>query len=124
MFGLFKGKQASPPESAEIEEDPAQAEAAMATKAQCEYGRMIADRLLDPNEDHVVQRERYERILDDCISRADQIPDEFYRGFAVHQIIDLCMAGGDLPIARALLVSVRDNLIREKIFESAPDLKT
>lgn len=124
MFGLLKRKQATPPESAAVEEDPAQAEAAMAIKAQCEHGRTVADRLLHPNEDHVAQRERYEHILDDCIARADQIPDDFYRGFAVHQIIDLCMAGGDLPIARALLVSVRDTSIREKIFQSAPELKT
>jgi hypothetical protein len=122
MFGRFKGKQAQPPKGDESQDNPAEAEAVVAIKARSELGRIVAGRLSDPNEDQVEQRSRYERILDDCIARADCISDDFYKGAAVHQIIELCVAGGDLLIARALLLAVRDNFIRQMIFESAPEL--
>jgi hypothetical protein len=29
-----------------------------------------------------------------CIAALDLLDDEFYRGFAAHQIIDMCIAAG------------------------------
>ena len=85
-----------------------------------QIGTMFAGRLHDPNEDQDRQRSYYERIRDELLLRLDRIDDEFVRGFATHQLIEMCMAGKELPIARALLVGVRDRFLRERIFESAP----
>jgi hypothetical protein len=76
-----------------------------------------------PNEDHLVQRAHYESVRDACIAELDLLDDEFYRGFAAHQIIDMCIAAGDIAVARTLLVSVTDDFLRQKIFETAPALK-
>jgi hypothetical protein len=112
-------------ESAEAEADDnsAEAEAAMFIKAKCEAGALFAARLSDPQEDYAGQFAHYGSVRDDCIARADRLEDEFYRGFAIHQIINMCVAAGDLAIARSLLVSVRDGFLRERIFETAPALK-
>jgi len=105
------------------DDDAAEAEAAMVIKAKCEVGKLLAARLSDPTEDRAAQLAHYEHVRDECISRADKIEDEFYRGFAVHQIIDMCVAAGDRAVAKALLGAVRDDFLREKIFESAPVLR-
>src|SRR5277367_2194783 len=52
----------------------------------------------------------------------DAFQDEFYRAFATHQLIDACMVAGEEPLARALLVSVRDGVIRDQVYKSNPSL--
>jgi hypothetical protein len=44
----------------------------------------------------------------------DALQDEFYRDFATHQLIDACMVAGEEPLARALLVSIRDGFVRDE----------
>jgi hypothetical protein len=53
----------------------------------------------------------------------DALQDEFYRGFATHQLIDACMVAGEELLARALLVSIRDDFIRDQVYESNPSLR-
>jgi hypothetical protein len=53
----------------------------------------------------------------------DALQDKFYRGFATHQLIDACMVAGEELLARALLVSIRDDLIRAQVYESNPSLR-
>lgn len=106
------------------DEDPAGAEAVMNIQLKCQVGTLFASRMYEPDEDFKDQSARYKRIRDECIALVDQIDDEFYRGAAVHRIIDMCIVAKDLTVARSLLVSVRDNFIREKIFETAPTLRS
>jgi hypothetical protein len=89
----------------------------------CELGTIIARNMYDIEELFADESARYKRIRNNCIALADQIEDEFYRGFAVHTIIDMCLVAKDVTVARALLVSVRDNFIREQIFKTAPMLR-
>ena len=56
------------------------------------------------------------------IAELDKIEDEFYRGFATHQVIKMCYLATDMSVCRALLVGVRDSFLREQIMESTPDL--
>jgi hypothetical protein len=84
---------------------------------------MFAGRLNDPNEDRDKQYAYYAGIRDECLSRIDALQDEFYRGFATHMLIDAWMAAGEEPLARALLVSIRDGFIRDKVYESNPALR-
>ena len=53
----------------------------------------------------------------------DALQDEFRRGFATHQLIDACMVAGEEPLARALLVSIRDGFIRDQVYKSNPSLR-
>ena len=53
----------------------------------------------------------------------DALQDEFYRGFATHELIDACMVAGEEPLARALLVSIRNGFIRDQVYESNPTLR-
>jgi hypothetical protein len=112
------------PESAtEAEDDSAEAETAMFIKAKCQVGMLFAARLSEPAEDLTLQRARYEDIRNECMATADKLTDEFYKGFAVHQIIKMCVAAEDMSVARALFMSVQDSFLRERIIESAPTLR-
>jgi hypothetical protein len=53
----------------------------------------------------------------------DALQDEFRRCFVTHQLIDACMVAGEEPLARALLVSIRDGSIRDQVYESNPSLR-
>ncbi|MGD9542258.1 hypothetical protein [Methylocystis sp.] len=88
-----------------------------------QFGVILANRLSDPNEDHDTARHRYAHVREELIAALDLIEDEFLRGFSAHQIIKMCKAGNDEIIARALLICVRDEFIREKIFEDFPELR-
>jgi hypothetical protein len=112
MVGFFR-KQDPNPEP--MPKPDSEAEQAEVVRVKCKVGMMILERLTDPTEDHADQRKRYEGIRDECLTLVDQIHDEFYRGFATHMLIDLCNAGGDQLVAKALLISVRDSFLREQV---------
>lgn len=119
MFGLFK----KTPDVVEDEASEADLEAAQFIQQKAQFGIHFAELMADPNEDHVRQRDRYEKLRDGLLIRLDAIDDEFCRGFAAHQLIKMCMAAGDRAVALALLAGVRDEFLREKIIETAPELK-
>jgi hypothetical protein len=119
------GKDAEKEEANEADNDgPDEAEKVVNIQTKCQIGTLFAGRMYDPEEDFKDQSARYKRIRDECITLVDRIEDEFYRGAAVHQIIDMCLVAKDLAVFRSLLVSVRDEFLREKIFETAPILRS
>lgn len=95
----------------------------MFIKARSEIGTSFAKRSYDPQEDQAHQRQLYEGVRDQTIRLVDHIEDEFYRGFALHQMINMCMVAREPAVAKALLLGVRDQFLREKIYESSPALK-
>lgn len=105
------------------EASPEDLQAAMAIQQRCKVGEMFAGRLTDPDEDYQAQFGYYSNIRSRVILELDTISDEFLRGFSAHCVIALCMAGNEEILARAILVSVRDDLIREKVFEQFPQLQ-
>ena len=123
MFGLFKRNQPENTETEIDEEDSADAVAAMFIKAKCEAGNLVVGLMLDPAEDRATQMAHYKSIRNECMARVEEIEDEFYRGFALNHIIAMCVAAGDISVARALLVAVQDDFLRERIFESSPTLR-
>ena len=123
MFGLFKRNQPENTETEIDEEDSADAVAAMFIKAKCEAGNLVVGLMLDPAEDRTTQMAHYKSIRNECMARVEEIEDEFYRGFALNHIIAMCVAAGDISVARALLVAVQDDFLRERIFESSPTLR-
>jgi len=125
MFNPFKGRKApeEPKAGTADDENPAEAEAVMTIQMKCQIGTVFARSMYASEEDFKAQSARYKQIRDQCIALADQIKDEFYRGAAVHQITNMCVVAKDMTVARALLLSIRDGSIREKIFETAPALR-
>ena len=125
MFNLSKPKQTAgdPKPEKEADENPTEAEAVRLIKMKCELATMFASSMYASEGEFARLSTRYKRLRNECIALADQIEDEFYRGFSVHQIIKMCIVAKDLTVARALLVSVRDDFLREQIFETAPVLR-
>jgi hypothetical protein len=123
MFGLFKRKKPK------IEDDLAgdydeEAEAVIDIRARCAAAIPIAQQLAGSNRDRAAELSPYEKARDDCIDRADKLTDEYYRGVAIHHIIEMCAAANEMGVAKALLLAVQDDYIREQILASVPALKT
>jgi hypothetical protein len=69
---------------------------------------------LDPAR-HQFEKANYERHLVEAIASALAIRDEFYKGLAIRQIINVCRRGNDLDIAN-------HHSLREQIVKDAPEL--
>jgi len=67
------------------------------------------------------EKDTYLRHRNGAIKSSLAIDDEFYRGFAIHQVIKLCKSAGDLDSARSLLAKVQDDFLREQILEDCPE---
>jgi hypothetical protein len=125
MFGLFKRPQKNQAEnqSSAVDNDE-DAQKAMAVKLKCDIAQMSVEGLNHIDDEfRSYERERFTRIRSEAISILSTIKDEFYQGFAAHQLIKLCMAARDEDMARALLISVRDEFLLDQIFKDNPSLR-
>jgi hypothetical protein len=122
MFGLFKKKSELAGTDLDTA-DQADLERATFIQQKAQVGEMFAKRLADPQEDHGDALRRYEGVRNELLGILDEIEDEFSRGFGAHSIIRMAMAANEVPLCRALLIGVRDQFLREKILEDAPELK-
>jgi hypothetical protein len=120
MWPFDKKPEPEPPSD---EASPEDLQAALMIQQRCKVGEMFAARLMDPDEDYDAQFGYYSNIRSRVILELDTISDEFLRGFSAHCIISLCMAGNEEILARAILVSVRDDMIRGKVYEQFPQLQ-
>ena len=64
----------------------------------------------------------YAKSRIECIQLADSLDNEFFRSAALQPIIELCIHGGDIDDARALLKHVKTAFIRDKIVYIFPEL--
>jgi len=124
MLGKWFGKksQCQEPEG-DKPDDPEDVNRANFIQQKAQVGEMFANRLSDPDEDQTSQRQRYENIRDELLNVLDQIEDEFYRGFATHQLAIMCATANDDAVCKALLTGVRDSFFRKKILEDCPRLE-
>jgi hypothetical protein len=120
MWPFDRKPEPTPPSN---EASPEDLQAAVAIQQRCKVGELFAGRLTDPDEDYEAQFGHYSAIRSQVILALDPIVDDFCRDFAAHNVISLCMAGGEEILARAILVSVRDDMVREQIFEQFPQLQ-
>jgi hypothetical protein len=60
--------------------------------------------------------------LIEAIALALSIKDEFYKGLAIQQVINVCRSTNDFEIARILFKGVEHDLLREQIAKDAPEL--
>lgn len=78
--------------------------------------------LADDPDFRSAEIERYKRLRDEALSQVATVDDEFYRNFAMHQIIRLCWKANDLELAEALFSRVDDDLVREHIVADCPGI--
>ena len=76
---------------------------------------------LDP-EIRQFEKANYEHHLAEAIASALAIRDEFYKGLAIRQIINVCRRANDLDIAKTLFKEVDHHSLREQIVKDAPEL--
>ena len=76
---------------------------------------------LDP-EIRQFEKANYEHHLAEAIASALAIRDEFYKGLAIRQIINVCRRANDLDIAKTLFKEVDHHSLREQILKDAPEL--
>lgn len=68
------------------------------------------------------EKTKYEHHLLEAIASALSIKDEFYKGLAIRQVINVCRNANDLDIAKTLFKEVDHPLLREQIAKDAPEL--
>jgi hypothetical protein len=75
----------------------------------------------DPKRRHS-EKANYEHHLLEAITTALAIKDEFYKGLAIHRVINVCRNADELDIAKTLFREVEHHLLREQIVKDAPEL--
>jgi hypothetical protein len=68
------------------------------------------------------EQRRYERLRLQAVRLADKLTDDFYRAFAIHSLIELCMTAEDTELARVWFKHVMVDKVRDKIIAAYPQL--
>ncbi len=68
------------------------------------------------------EKTKYEHHLLEAIASALAINDEFYKGLAIRQVINVCRNANELDIEKTLFKEVDHDFLREQIVRDAPEL--
>ena len=68
------------------------------------------------------EKTEYEHQLLEAVAAALSIKDEFYKGLAIRQVINVCRNADDVDIEKTLFKEVDHHLLREQIVKDAPEL--
>jgi hypothetical protein len=124
-------KKQPPPLAEPVMDDgpPGEADAVARIKQLCWLGGMSAETValdksekLPPEEWNKYEHERYARLRMEAVQLTDSLTDEVYRGAALHFLVELCMKGDDVEIARAFFKHIEIDSIREKIVGTYPQI--
>jgi hypothetical protein len=74
---------------------------------------------IDP-EKRRSEKTKYEHHLLEAIASALSIKDEFYKGVAIRQVINVCRNANELDIEKTLFKEVDHDFLREQIVRDAP----
>ena len=99
------------------------AEAVFRVTGKCLLAKEAVERLsyIDP-EKRRSEKTKYEQHLLEAIVSALSIKDEFYKGVAIRQVINVCRNANELDIEKTLFREVDHYFIREQIVRDAPEL--
>jgi hypothetical protein len=99
------------------------AQAVFRVTGKCLLANQSVERLsyIDP-EKRQSEKTKYERHLLEAIASALSIKDEFYKGLAIRQVINVCRNANELDIEKTLFNEVDHDLLREQIVKDAPEL--
>jgi hypothetical protein len=99
------------------------AQAVFRITGKCILANRSVERFAHSNsEKGLSEKAKYEHYLIEAIASALAIKDEFYKGVAIHQVINVCRNANDLNIAKTLFKEVDHPLLREQIVKDAPEL--
>ena len=96
------------------------AQAVFRVTGKCLLANRSVERLahLDP-EKRQSEKSKYEHHLLEAIAAALSIKDEFYKGLAIRQVINVCRNANDIDIEKTLFKEVDHPLLREQIVSNA-----
>ena len=99
------------------------AQAVFRVTGKCLLANQSIERLadLDP-EKRQSEKIKYEHHLLEAITSALAIKDEFYKGLAIRQVINVCRKANDVDIEKTLFKEVDHHFLREQIVKDAPEL--
>jgi hypothetical protein len=99
------------------------AQAVFRATGKCLLANRSVERLahLDPEKPQS-EKSKYEHHLLEAIAAALSIKDEFYKGLAIRQVINVCRNANDIDIEKTLFKEVDHPLLREQIVKDAPEL--
>ena len=99
------------------------AQAVFRVTGKCQLANRSVEGLTHLNpEKRQSEKAKYEHHLIEAIASALAINDEFYKGLAIHQVINVCRNANELDIAKTLFKEVEHHLLREQIVKDAPEL--
>jgi hypothetical protein len=125
---MFSGKA----EGAPLEEGYSShdAEKLANIKRICGLGKLSAQSFVGRSEQEMFDEmrkfdlRRYKLLLGNAIKLTRAIDDQFYRAAAIHQIIDLLLAGGHKELAQTLFDTVDIAIVKESVLAQHPQLRT
>ena len=99
------------------------AQAVFRVTGKCLLAKESVERLsyIDP-ERRRSEKTKYEHHLLEAIASALSIKDEFYKGLAIRQVINVCRNANELDIEKTLFKEVDHDFLREQIVRDAPEL--
>ena len=97
------------------------AQAVFRVTGKCLLANRSVERLahLDP-EKRQSEKSKYEHHLLEAVAAALSIKDEFYKGLAIRQVINVCRNANELDIEKTLFKEVDHDFLREQIVRDAP----
>lgn len=99
------------------------AQAVFRVTGECQLANRSVEGLTNSDpEKRQSEKANYEHHLVEAVATALVIKDEFYKAFAIQQVINLCRSANDLDIAKTLFKEVDHHLLREQIVRDAPEL--
>ena len=113
--------------NADDTDDDGQAKLAVKIKNICQIAHMHIEYIVNPDEwgkeEVAYESERFEQYKNKAKDVLQNISDEYYRGFALHQIIDICVEANQMDEAKELFSEIEDEFIREQVIENHPTLE-
>jgi hypothetical protein len=106
---------------ASFTEDAAAQAFRVASKCQL-ASKSLAALAFPPSEGRQAAEADCRQHLTEAIALALSIKDEFYKGLAIQQVINVCRSTNDFAVARILFKGVEHDLLRERIAKDAPEL--
>jgi len=97
------------------------AQAVFRVTGECQAASKSIEAHADPIE-RQSEKANYEHHLVEAIALALAIKDEFYKGLALHKVINLCRSSNELDIAKTLFKEVAHPSLRGRIVKDVPEL--
>jgi hypothetical protein len=94
-----------------------------ATSSAAQVAHLAGARTKSDEKKHQLENARYEGAAKVAMEIAMKVSDDLMRDAAVRDIVDLCLAAGDLRTARILFRAIQSPSIRDMVLHDHPELR-